>query len=524
MDERRPPAKARTTQAAVNPSEDVKPDGPPVRHAAGQSFFRAPANSTQHLPRVPLPGAVPPGLHRRASGRRAASGGSESTPRPADTVKPERSAAGPDPAAAAAETRDASPAQGAVEFPHSRPASDARTSTAGLAPASPTVSGHRASWIASVPQPRLVRGAITSHVQITDVSCEPLPDTPQAALGITYWFDAKPTGEPYTMNVRLSGRLTTGSQPSTGATTFEVTSSVADVLPGSGRVAVTTRVLDLAPGEWEVTAIPVEAAPEATGARWAEVRGPGLIRGGTRGHTGFAALVQNIAPGVRLGVWPVAVGIGFTVALVLQFVLAQRWELPSASVLVVTSAASTLGLVGAKVYYLLTHRTETRSLITTGLSVQGFVITTVSALAVGALAMRLPLGVVLDATAPGLLAAAAIGRLGCLFAGCCVGKPTASRWGLWSSDRRVGVRRIPVQLLDSAVSAVIAVLALMAVTVLEEGGDGFVLAAALASYVLARQILFPLRSIPRATNHGRTAASILASAILLGSVTGMIVS
>ena len=34
-------------------------------------------------------------------------------------------------------------------------------------------------------------------------------------------------------------------------------------------------------------------------------------------------------------------------------------------------------------------------------------------------------------TAPGLLVAMAVGRVGCFFAGCCGGPPTASRWGVW---------------------------------------------------------------------------------------------
>jgi len=54
----------------------------------------------------------------------------------------------------------------------------------------------------------------------------------------------------------------------------------------------------------------------------------------------------------------------------------------------------------------------------------------------------------------------AIGRPGCFFAGCCSGRPTVSRWGLWSSDRRIGIRRIPIQLIEAAAALLIGVTAL----------------------------------------------------------------
>src|SRR5260370_36366136 len=74
-----------------------------------------------------------------------------------------------------------------------------------------------------------------------------------------------------------------------------------------------------------------------------------------------------------------------------------------------------------------------------------------------------PAGVFLDVTAPGLLVAMAVGRVGCFFVGCCGGPPTASRWGVWSSDQRVGARRIPTQLLESALAGILGLGVLVAV-------------------------------------------------------------
>lgn len=48
-----------------------------------------------------------------------------------------------------------------------------------------------------------------------------------------------------------------------------------------------------------------------------------------------------------------------------------------------------------------------------------------------------------------LMLGIAVGRTGCFWAGCCVGRPTDSRWGTWSSDRCLGIRRIPTQFLDA---------------------------------------------------------------------------
>jgi phosphatidylglycerol:prolipoprotein diacylglycerol transferase len=49
---------------------------------------------------------------------------------------------------------------------------------------------------------------------------------------------------------------------------------------------------------------------------------------------------------------------------------------------------------------------------------------------------RLPLGKTADAATPGLVLAQAVGRLGCLSAGCCYGKPTTSAWALTFVDPR----------------------------------------------------------------------------------------
>jgi phosphatidylglycerol:prolipoprotein diacylglycerol transferase len=153
------------------------------------------------------------------------------------------------------------------------------------------------------------------------------------------------------------------------------------------------------------------------------------------------------------------------------------------------------GLIGAKLWSRALHPGE--SLIGPGWAVDGFLIAA-PVVAIAALGvLGLPIGVVLDATTPGLFFAVAIGRVGCFFTGCCAGRCTRSRWGIWSSDRRIGARRIPTQLLESATGllfgAVSAVLVLGQVIAIE--GGVFILA--LASYFVVRQSLLRIRAESR---------------------------
>lgn len=355
-------------------------------------------------------------------------------------------------------------------------------------------------------------------VQVTSWSCESMDDVDPQALGVTYWFDAAPSGDPYPVNVRFSGRRLTGPDTPGRADEFEVVHTLNDVLPGSGRVAVTARVPGLAPGEWEVTATPVVRHAPADSAPPPNLPPGPLPRGTTVGRTTFKPVADVRAPGVRIGAWPALVTLGWLFALALQGVLAADRDLPVARLLLVSVLASLIGLVGAKVYYLLTHREEKVSLLPAGMSVQGFVVGAVGSVILGSWWAGIPVGQVLDVTAPGLLVGMTVGRLGCFFGGCCVGRPTASRWGIWSSDRRVGVRRIPVQLLESSLAGLVAAATLAAVVLVDPGVDGLLFVAGVAAYTFGRQVLFPLRGLPRQTRYGRRLTLAVAGLVLLAAL------
>lgn len=368
--------------------------------------------------------------------------------------------------------------------------------------------------------PLLVSGIPGPPLQVMSFSCQPLDDLEPQALGLTYWFDAARHGNPYPVTIRFSGqRLQVAAKPK-AQDRFSVLGTIDPVTPGSGRIALTTRVFGIAPGQWQVTAAPVTQPRAKVGASSDAParRSRSLPNGSSSGTTAFAPVVRVRAPGVRIGAWPALVGLGAVVAVTVQALLAASEQLPVGSLLLISATACLVGLLGAKVYYLLTHRGEPTALVTAGMSIQGFVFAAIGTTIIGAVLAGIPVGQVLDVTVPGLLFGMAIGRLGCFFGGCCVGRPTASRWGVWSSDRRIGVRRIPVQLFESTLACLLGVLALLAVLLTDPPVAGVHFATAIAAYTFGRQLLFPIRGIPRTTAHGRTLTMAAMAAVVVISI------
>jgi phosphatidylglycerol---prolipoprotein diacylglyceryl transferase len=355
-----------------------------------------------------------------------------------------------------------------------------------------------------------------ASLRATSVSCSAIEAAEPQALGLTYTFEAAEDGEAYPLTIRFDGRRTGATGKPAPQDAFTVVETIERVEPGTGHVTLTKRIDGIAPGDWEVTATPVPDAanPMGTASR------PIPSRASASGATGFAPLVRVHAPGVRIGAWPGLVGSGAVVALTVQALLATRIPLPVTPVLLLSLLACLIGLVGAKVYYLVEHPRQPRGLMsmTSGMCIQGFVLAAIATLVVGALIAGLPVGPLLDVTAPGLLFGMAIGRVGCFFGGCCAGRPTRWRWGLWSSDRRLGARRVPTQLFESTLALLVGLAALVIVLTGSPQPAGVVFVAALAAYILGRQLLFPLRDLPRNTSHGRVLTAIAAGLVLVAAL------
>ena len=206
--------------------------------------------------------------------------------------------------------------------------------------------------------------------------------------------------------------------------------------------------------------------------------------------------------------------LGMAVALALQFLVISADHLRVGPWWAVTLAAIVVGIAGAKLWFIVLHRREHRL---EGWCIQGFITGAILAAAILLAVLDMPAGAFLDVTAPGLLVAMAVGRMGCFFGGCCGGPPTASRWGVWSSDQRVGARRIPSQLLESVLALSLGLLVLVAVLGHGPAGGAFFFAA-LAAYTLGRQGLLHLRAEPRKTRLIGLATSALAALVLVAAV------
>lgn len=351
------------------------------------------------------------------------------------------------------------------------------------------------------------------------------------ALVVTYWFDSGDEGEPYDATVRLTGRRVGIRGTPKAADSFTRDETIEGVVPGTGPVSITAWVYDLQHGEWEVDA---RLIPTSRGARSSHSRMGSLpaLQRATWSWRRWAlstapavpiktrwALMAPLArqPAVIPGVYTALAVVGFVVALALQAAILARAGTPFEPPLAASLVALVAGLGGAKAWYKALHPDEPW-FKGGGWAVDGFLVIAPLVAAITLFAWDQPIGVVLDATTPGIFFAVAIGRVGCFMTGCCAGRCTASRWGIWSSDRRFGARRVPAQLLESAAGLALGVLSLI---ILVSGGlpiEGAVFVAAFVLYTAARQLLLRVRAERRRSPRSvpLTAVATMAVAVVVG--------
>lgn len=323
----------------------------------------------------------------------------------------------------------------------------------------------------------------------------------EEALTPTFWFDAgQADGEPYEVTVQFSGRrLDATGEPAPGDR-FLQQQTVAGIVRGSGPVAITTQVRGITPGTWEVEA---DVIGQQHGNLYREplavsVAGCGLWRRrapkiAAREPVRWRTAPWPLAPipGIVRFVWLRLVLLGIAVGVATQALLLSRAHYDAAGALVVSPAAVLLGWVGAKAWYIAVHGGGSFD----GWCVQGAIAGGLIGAAIGPLTgLSVPVGAYLNAAAPALMLGIAVGKPGCFWAGCCAGRPTRSRWGIWSSDRWLGIRRIPSPFLEALLALAIALGALAIVLAAGLGSNGTLLVGALASYTLGRQLLLPLRA------------------------------
>jgi len=358
----------------------------------------------------------------------------------------------------------------------------------------------------------------------------------QQGLTATFWFDSGGAGQPYSTRVRFSGRrLGIHGRPKPGDS-FVKEEKIDGIVPASGPVSITTRVSGINAGEWIVSADLISPTALSrkvrsqmrTGQRdgrslspaaWSWRRWALSTDSANTIKTRWAPLTAfDRMPAVVPGSYTGLVVLGIIIGLVLQSLILAREHVGASRALIASLLAVAAGLVGAKLWYLTLHPRQWRTAIRLGWCIQGFLLGVAVVTSASIAILHLPVGVVLDATAPGLFIGLAVGRIGCFLTGCCAGRPSAARWALWSSDARVGARRVPTQLLESLVAAAIGLTALFVILHRNTALPGTLFVASFAAYTLCRQFLLPLRAERRKSSIGATLTAAVAASILAADI------
>jgi len=329
---------------------------------------------------------------------------------------------------------------------------------------------------------------------------------------VSHRFDPGRTGEPYEATLRLIGRRV-GIEGRPGPQDAFRHEEGIRVVPGSGPVTVTSTVHGVAPGLWDVEPelIPSSSRSVAPDVAWASRSRIPVERSGwswlrwapvprpaepVRSRWALLAPLAR-SPGVLPGSFTLLAAIAIVVAFATQAILLDRLGLPVGTAVLVSFVAFLAGLAGAKGWYMRLQGRPWRETIGRGWAVDGFLVVSPLTAIAGVLLTGIPVGPYLDATAPGIFFAVAIGRVGCFLTGCCAGRCTSGRWGIWSSDQKIGARRIPTQLLESLTGLGLGLLTLFLVNAAVVPVPGLVFVGGLVIYAIVRQGLLRLRTEAR---------------------------
>jgi phosphatidylglycerol---prolipoprotein diacylglyceryl transferase len=405
--------------------------------------------------------------------------------------------------------------------------------TPGLVPAKNSSRGRAPTAALSRPAPPDAQAPadaepVTSPAKTEDDVPKWAAKAVEELLTPTYWLDPGETGEPFSATIRFSGKRTDVTGKPGPRDSFWQEETVDRIIPGSGPVAITAEVRGINPGEWTVTA---RSVARVGGRPYRSYPPPGhdpdgVFRVPLPRRVGIPAdstvtvhtksLLFSKVPGIIRFAYASLVSLGVLVGLGLEALLLNHGHYSLFRPMLFSVIAIVAGVIGGKSWYIAVHRGRKFD----GWCIQGFVAGAAVVVAAAALAgPGIPAGAYLAAATPALLIGMAIGRPGCFWAGCCTGRPVAARWGLWSSDRRLGCRRAPAQLLE-ALAALVSGVAVLAV-VLAEGlaRSGPVAVVGLAVYTLCRQFILGLRAEPRVWRYGRpVTGAIAALALILGVV------
>jgi phosphatidylglycerol---prolipoprotein diacylglyceryl transferase len=504
------PPRKKNSKSSRRGRTAAKKAQPPVRRDGGPPSSAAPPPG-----RVPADGPDP-------GAKNAPSGDAPGSTIPVGLRPAGNSRSGPPAANARPEV-----VQGTGEHASLTPSIGGRVGVVSTGPAAPAVPG------VTVPSPKSTAGR-TAGAEPGTAPAQASDDMPQWAaraveelLTVTYWLDPGAAGDPFSATVRFSGqRAGVTGKPQPGDT-FSQDVTVGGIVPGSGPVAITAEVRGISQGEWTVTPRPVGPvgsrpytpypaaadnpadAPRVPWPRHVAVSTDPRVRM----HT--ARLLRTKVPGIVRFAYASLVSLGVLVGLGLEALLLNHGHYSLFRPMLYSVLAIVAGVIGGKAWYVAVHRGRKFD----GWCIQGFVAGAAAVVAAAAIAgPGIPAGAFLAAATPALLIGMAIGRLGCFWAGCCTGRPTASRWGIWSSDRSLGCRRAPAQLLEALAALISGLTVLVVVLVSGLPRSGPVAIIGLAVYTLCRQFILGLRAEPRVWRYGRPVTATAAAVALIVGV------
>ena len=484
---------------------------------------------------------MPPTKKNKKGSRRGnpAARAAQPRPRPAGAAPagaaPPGASAGPAPAGAPpGSAQDQNVPPGLTSAKPAAPASARPAAPAAERPAAPAAERPARAMAPSRPRGTAEAERAPAAAEPETTPAEPADDVPKWAakaveelLTPTYWLDPGESGEPFSATIRFSGRRTDVTGKPQPRDSFWQEETVDGIIPGSGPVAITAEVRGINPGEWTVTA---RSVARVGGRSYRSYPPPGhdpagVYRVPPPRRVGIPAeapatihsstLLRSKVPGVVRFAYATLVGLGVLVGLGLEALLLNHGHYALFRPMLFSVIAIIAGVIGGKGWYVAVHRGKKFD----GWCIQGFVAGAAVVVAAAALAgPGIPAGAYLAAAAPALLIGMSIGRAGCFWAGCCTGRPTAAHWGVWSSDRRLGCRRAPAQLLE-ALSALISGGAVL-IVVLVDGlaRSGPVAVVGLAAYTLARQFILGLRAEPRVWPYGRRVTGTIAALALIAGI------
>jgi phosphatidylglycerol:prolipoprotein diacylglycerol transferase len=219
-------------------------------------------------------------------------------------------------------------------------------------------------------------------------------------------------------------------------------------------------------------------------------------------------------------------------ALLLAVALARRLRIDADRVWTLSLLAVASAIVGSKLLLILNNwssfREDPRLLLSlptlqSGGVFLGGIVLAFAVCVPYSLYAKLPLLRTMDVIAPALALGQGIGRIGCLAAGCCYGRPTQAGWGLVFTSRfaarttgvPLGVPLYPTQVFESMASLVICAVLLWLLA--HRHRDGEVMGAWLFLYGVARFFIEFYRGDPGRGDlfHGALSVTQLIAAVMV---------